>query len=526
MNRRRFLRVLGCSAFAASCTLGAEASSASKRPNIIIIMADDMGFSDLGCYGSEIETPNLDKLAEQGLRFTQFYNEGVCVPTRISLLTGLYPKQTGNNGNNRNKELSRRSVTLAEAIGPAGYRTYHTGKWMVGDKNKSMWPVGRGFDHSFGCPEGGGVYFRPSAFYENMGRKASMKRSIARDSEVVYDIDKDPPEGWYSTDAWTEEGIEFVREAVGMKKPFLWYLAYNAPHWPLKAKSKDIAKYRGRYKVGWDKTRQKRYERLIKLGIIHEKWKLSPGGEKIPEWDSLSEEKKDEQDLRMATYAAMVDSIDQNVGKIVRTLNELDVYENTVILFLSDNGGDAAGGVMGSNTGKGTCGTVGSHVKYGECWANVSDTPFRKYKTWVHEGGVATPLIAHWPMGIPAGLQGSLVTEPAHVIDLMATCVDLSGAQYPTDYKGNKIIPMAGKSLCPLFEGKTLKREDPIYFNLGGRRAMRKGKWKLVASKGSNWELYDMQADRTELNDLAGTMSAKAKEMSTLYDAWFGKKVR
>ena len=489
-------------------------------PNIIIIMTDDMGFSDIGCYGSEIETPNLDLLAKQGLRFTQFYNEGVCVPTRVSLLTGLHPKQTGNNSNNRNKGISKHSVTLAEAIGPAGYRTYHTGKWMVGDKEKSMWPVGRGFDHSFGCPEGGGVYFAPSAFYKNMGMKPSMRRRIARDREVIYDVETDPPQGWYATDAWTEEGIEFVREAVGMEKPFLWYLAHNAPHWPLKAKPEDIAKYRGKYKVGWDNVRQRRYERLIKLGIVGESSKLSPRGKKIPAWDSLSKAEKDTQDLRMATYAAMVDCVDQNVGKIVKSLKELGVYENTVILFLADNGGDAGGGVTGSNKGKGTCGTAESHALYGECWANACDTPFRKYKAWLHEGGVAAPLIAHWPKGIPSGLHGSLVTEPTHTIDLMATCVDLSGAKYPETYKGNQIIPMAGKSLRPLFEGKTFSRENPIYFNLGSHRAMRKGKWKLVSARGGPWELYDMRTDRTELNNLAAELPDKVKELSTLYDAW------
>jgi len=489
-------------------------------PNIIIIMADDLGFSDLGCYGGEIKTPNLDALAAQGIRFTQFYNEGVCVPTRISLLTGLHPKQTGSNS----RGLSRRSVTFAEALGPAGsgvksgYRTYHTGKWMVGHKDKSMWPLGRGFDHSYSCPEGGGVYFAPSAFYKNMGGGSSMRRRIARDNEVLYDVENDPPEGWYATDAWTEEGIAFVREAVSMKQPFLWYLAHNAPHWPLKAKPEDIAKYRGKYKDGWGHIRQQRYERLIKLGIIDESCKLSPRGETIPEWDSLSEEEKDVQDLRMATYAAMVDCIDQNVGKIVRSLKELGVYENTLILFFSDNGGDAGGGVTGSNKGKGTCGTAESHALYGECWANVSDTPFRKYKKWLYEGGVASPLIAHWPNGIPPKLQGTLVTEPVHTIDLMATCIDLSGAKYPKTYKGNEVIPMAGKSLRPLFEGKTFHRENPIYFNLGGSRAMRKGKWKIISVKGRPWELYNMQTDRTELNDLAEEFPEKVKELSDLYN--------
>ena len=526
MNRRQFTKtaVVGLIMAMTGSLLATEDSS--KNPNIIIIMTDDMGFSDIGCYGSEIETPNLDMLAMQGLRFTQFYNEGVCVPTRVSLLTGLHPKQTGNNSNSSSKGISRHSVTLAEAIGSAGcglkswYHTYHTGKWMVGHREMSMWPTGRGFDHSFGCPEGGGVYFAPSAFYANSGSTPSMERSITRDYEVIYDIERDPPEGWYATDAWTDEGIGFVREAVDMEQPFLWYLAYNAPHWPLKAKPEDIAKYRGRYMDGWDTIRQQRYERLISSGIIDESSRLSPRGEKIPDWDSLSEAEKDEQDLRMATYAAMIDCVDQNVGKIVQSLKELDVYENTVILFLADNGGDASGGVTGSNTGTGICGTAESHAKYGECWANACDTPFRKYKTWLHEGGVATPLIAHWPNGIPAELHGTLVTEPAHVIDLMATCVDLSGAEYPETYNGNEIIPMAGRSLRPLFEGETFSREDPIYFNLGGARAMRQGKWKLISVRGGQWELYDMQTDRTELNNMAAELPEKVEELSALYDAW------
>ncbi len=501
-------------------TLSGQATAFAKvkpsRPNIIIIMSDDMGFSDLGCYGSEIETPNLDLLAKEGLRFTQFYNEGVCVPTRVSLLTGLHPKQTGNNVNNRNVGLSKQAVTLAEAIGPAGYKTYITGKWMVGDREKSMWPLGRGFDHSFCCPEGGGVYFAPSFFYTHYGQK----RRIARDNEVIFDVGNSPPQGWYSTDAWTDEGIKYVQEAVEMEKPFLWYLAYNAPHWPLKAKPEDIAKYRGKYTQGWDKVRQDRYKRLLDLGIISEKCDLSPRGAPIPDWESLSEEEKDLQDLRMATYAAMVDCVDQNIGKIIRSLKENGIYENTLILFLSDNGGDAAGGVTGSNTGEGSCGTAESHVLYGECWANVCDTPFKKYKNWLHEGGIASPLIAHWPKGIPSKMHGSLVDEPAHVIDFMATCVDLSGATYPESHMGNKILPMAGKSLLPLFKGGKFEREHPIYFNLGGHRAMRKGKWKLIAVKNGEWELYNMEKDRTELFNLAAERPEKVKELSGLYDAW------
>jgi len=517
-SRRSFIIMVGLGLAAAMAQPAAFASTKSPRPNIIIIMTDDMGFSDLGCFGSEIETPNLDSLAKQGIRFTQFYNTGRCCPTRASLLTGLYAHQAGvghmtedrgpDNPGYRGR-LMERCVTLAEVLGPAGYRTFQTGKWHVGARETSWWPLGRGFDRCYSCPEGGGFYFR-----------AKKGRSIVLDNEVIYDKDRHPPQGWYTTDAWTDEGLKFMHEAVGMNKPFLWYLAHNAPHWPLQAKPEDIAKYRGKYQVGWDKIRQQRYERLVKLGIIDRNWKLSPRGEGIPEWNSLSAQEKDTQDLRMATYAAMIDCVDQNVGKIIKTLKQLNVYENTLILFLQDNGGCAEGKITGNNRGKGICGTVESFVLYGACWANTSNTPFRRYKCWVHEGGVATPLIAHWPAGIPARLNGTLVAELTHLLDLMPTCVDLSGAKYPETYKGNKIIPMEGKSLRPLFEGKPFKRDNAIYFQHMGNRAVRNGKWKLVSVKGGDWELYDMQADRTELNNMATTLPEKVKEMSALYDAW------
>ncbi|NWK55258.1 arylsulfatase [Verrucomicrobiaceae bacterium N1E253] len=493
----------------------------TDQPNIIIIMTDDMGFSDLGCYGSEIKTPHLDTLAHKGIRFTRFYNTGRCCPTRASLLTGLYQHQAGV-GNMTNDagpskpgyrgRLMERCVTIAEVLGQGGYRTIQTGKWHVGDKKKEWLPSGRGFDRNYSCPQGGGFYFRPSAF--------KKERHVVRGNEVLYNKQKDPPEGWYATDAWTDEGLKYVREAVEEKKPFLWYLAHNAPHYPLKAKPEDIAKYRGKYKIGWDAIRQQRYEKLIKLGIIDPKWKLSTREKGIPAWDSLSEKQKDEQDLRMATYAAMIDCVDQNVGKIVATLKQLEVYENTLILFLHDNGGCAEGGTMGRNTGKGICGTAESFALYGACWANVSDTPFRKYKKFIHEGGISSPLIAHWPKGINAKLNGKLTSEPTHLIDLMATCVDLSGSSYPESFKGNEIIPMEGVSLNPIFQGKQFKRNAPLFFEHVGNRGIRYGKWKLVAVKGKPWELYDMQADRTERNNMAKELPEKVKELTNLYKAW------
>lgn len=519
----------------ATCALGAifpvcaraQAELSSHKPNIILIMTDDMGFSDLGCYGSEIATPNLNSLAMHGLRFTEFYNSSVCCSTRASLMTGLYPHQAGMGNMTRDMgpdkpgyrgRLTSRCVTIGEVLGSARYQTFQTGKWHLGAKTKEQWPSGRGFDHYFGCPEGGGFYFRPSAFYNG---QASNIRSIRLDDQVIYNHQIDPPSDWYSTDAWTDEGLKFVRAAAEAKRPFFWYLAYNAPHWPLQAKPQDIAKYRGTYKAGWDKLRAQRYRKLIELGMLDKNWKLTDRGRGIPAWNSLSEDEKEVQDLRMATYAAAIDCVDQNVGKIIATLKTLGMFENTLILFLHDNGGASQGGRLGSNTGQGECGTVDSFVKYGDCWANVSNSPFRKYKQMSHEGGIATPLIAHWPQGIDSDLEGTLVKSPTNVIDVMATCVEIAKATYPNSYRGSAILPMEGESLCRLFAGKPWLRKNPLYFAFKNDQAMRHGKWKLVrGDTRGKWELYDMEKDRTETLDLAERRPEKVREMSTRFDQW------
>jgi arylsulfatase A-like enzyme len=522
LGRRDFLAAIGAGAavFAGARFTGAAAAVKSK-PNIILIMTDDMGFSDLGCYGSEINTPNLDALAAGGLKFTQFYNTGRCCPTRASLLTGLYPHQAGVGHMNGDRgpahpgyrgRFTERCVTIAEVLNPAGYYTFTTGKWHVGAKEKSHWPTGRGFKHCYSCPQGAGFYFTM--------KTARQMRQIVRDDKVLYDKQNDMPKGWYSTDAWTDEGLKFITGATGKDQPFFWYLAHNAPHWPLQAKPADIAKYRGKYKVGWDEIRKRRHAKLVKLGMIDKSWRLSPRGKNIPAWDSLGEKQKDNQDLRMATYAAMIDSVDQNVGKIVKALKELGQYDNTLIMFLQDNGGCAEGGVMGHDNGKGVCGTAESFSMYGACWANASNTPFRRYKHWVHEGGAGTPLVAHWPKGIAADLRGKLITEPSHLVDIMATCADISGAEYPKTFKGSNITPAQGKSLRPLLAGEKFDRGGAIYFEHEGNRAVRLGKWKIVAIHGGKWELYDMHADRTELNDLSAKMPEKRDEMIALYDAW------
>lgn len=505
----------------ASFSMASGAGGRGAKPNIIVIMTDDMGYSDLGCYGSEIETPNLDGLAGEGIRFSQFYNTSRCSPTRSSLMTGLYSHQAGmgllttdegpQNPGYRGR-LMERCVTIAEVLRPQGYENIITGKWHMGDARKEWWPLGRGFDRFYGCPQGGGFFFRPSSW--------KAERFVVRDNEIIYDKKTDPPEGWYATDAFTDEGIKYVEDSVEKEKPFFWYLAYNAPHFPLQAKPEDVEKYRGKYLAGWDKIREERYQKLIKLGLIEESLKLSPRGKGIPAWETLLDEEKESQDERMAVYAAMIDCIDQNVGKIVTALKDMGVYENTLILFLHDNGGQSGPALMGCNNGKGVPGTAESEVYYGTCWANVSDTPFRMYKNFIHEGGIATPLIAHWPRGIVASMNGQITTEPTHLIDLMKTFVEISGATYPKTFQGYEILPTEGESLLPLLQNKPFHREDPIFFEHQGNRGARQGKWKLVAPKGKPWELYDMQADRTEQNNLAGQRPGKVKAMGALYQDW------
>ncbi len=517
-----YILIVACFLLVAQPALGDSPREQISPPNIIVILTDDMGYSDLGCYGGEIETPNIDSLANNGLRFTQFYNNGVCCSTRSSLVSGLYPHQAGMGQMTKDRgpdnpgyrgRLMARCVTIGEVLGTAGYHTFHTGKWQMGSKEKDWWPIGRGFERSYGCPQGGGFYFRPSAF--------PKKRAVTLDDTVIYDHKTDPPETWFSTDAWTDEGLKFVQDAVEMKKPFLWYLAYNAPHWPLKAKAKDIEKYRGKYRTGWDELRRQRYHRQIELGIIDKHLKLSPRDSQVPTWDSLSTEEKEIQDLRMATYAAAIDCVDQNIGKLIAELKRLDVHNNTLILFLHDNGGEQSGGVLGSNTGTGECGQVDSHVKYGACWANVSNTPFRKYKTDTFEGGISTPLVVHWPDGIAENLRGTLNDQTVHLTDFMPTFIELSQATYPDEFKGNAIIPMEGKSLLPILKGRNWQRQEPLCFAFNGAQAIRHNQWKLVRSNAKDpWELYDMETDRTELNDLADEKPNKLSKMSVLFDAW------
>ncbi|UCD52695.1 MAG: sulfatase-like hydrolase/transferase [Phycisphaerales bacterium] len=513
-SRREFLKSLGLGAAALAVpgcggALSRGEAAGSDRPNIVLIMADDMGFSDIGCYGGEIETPNLDRLARDGLRFTQFYNTARCCPTRAALMTGLYSHQAGighmvgNHGHPAYQGyLNRHCVTIAEVLKSAGYQTLMTGKWHVGNR-PGRWPHDRGFDRFYGSNTSTGSYF-------GIHDDSYDRRLILDDKEV------EPPAGWYATDAYTDYAIDFVKTAGQTDQPFFLYTAYTAPHWPLHALPDDIAKYRGKYRQGWDVLRSQRRERMIELGLVERRWALPPRGGKP--WESLAAEKRDEMDLRMAVYAAMVDRMDCNIGRLVKTLKEIGAFDNTLILFLSDNGGCAEGGLWGFNREGEPIGSPQSYASYGLCWANASDTPFKRYKKWTHEGGIATPLIAHWPRIIQR--QGKLVHEPGHVIDIMATCCDVTGATYPRTYGGHAITPLEGKSLLPLLKGNDRKGHDAIFWEHEGNRAVRQGKWKLVAAHREPWELYDLEADRTELHNLAERFPEKVSELKSLYRSW------
>ena len=527
---------------------------AAEQPNIIVILSDDMGFSDIGCYGGEIKTPNLDALAQNGLRFTQFYNTARCCPTRASLLTGLYPHQAGVGHMMEDRgydgyrgRLNRNSLTIAEALKPVGYATYAVGKWHVTPganpkvlEDTSNWPLQRGFDRYYGTIHGAGSFWDPS--------------SLVRDNQLIT-IANDPqyrPEEYFYTDAIGDHAVKFIREHRGAQSnhPFFLYVAFTAAHWPLHARESDIQKYKGQYDRGYEPTRQARWAKAKSLGIVQEKWGHAPPAE---DWDEV---KNEEFEIRcMEVYAAQVDSMDQAIGRIVAELKSQGALENTLIMYLQDNGACAENMGRGPNfterapaptlepmsrddqqygsvpkqtrdgwpvrQGYGVMpGPPDTYIAYGRGWANVSNTPFREYKHWVHEGGIATPLVVHWPAGIPSSRRNALEHQPGHLIDVMATCIDLSGAKYPSANNSQKIKPMQGVSLRPAFEGKSLARKEPIFWEHEGNRAVRDGKWKLVSKENKPWELYDMEADRTELDDLAAQMPEKVKQLAEKWEAY------
>jgi arylsulfatase A-like enzyme len=553
------------SLLAAMASTVAFAAAPPARPNIIVILSDDMGYSDVGCYGGEIETPRLDRLAEGGLRFTQFYNTARCCPTRASLLTGLYPHDAGVGHMSENHgsgfpgytgSLNDRSRTMAEVLRPAGYRSYLAGKWHVAAPlsplgPKDHWPLQRGFDEFYGTLEGAGSYFDPAGLCRG-------NTWITPENDPEY-----RPDTYYYTDAITDHALGFIRQhaTAAPEQPFFLYLAYTAPHWPLHALPEDIARYEGRYEQGYDATRRARIQKMERLGLLDGSWKPAPtigrwDDPNVGRWEEIRDRRWEER--CMEVYAAQVDRMDQGIGRVVDELERLGRMENTVILYLHDNGACAetmwrrpyrlpaeprpfgpddlqrkiSPPLMQTRSGvpvrSGQAvmpGPADSYVTYGESWANVSNTPFRDYKHWVHEGGIATPLIVHWPAGIDATRHGQLVHEPAHVIDIMATVVDLADAHYPAaasaDDGREPAAPLAGVSLLPAWQGRPLERAEPLFWEHEGCRAVRDGRWKLVARGPADpWELFDLETDRTEQHDLAILQPERVRTMATQWENW------
>jgi len=539
-------------------------------PNIILIMSDDMGYSDIGCYGSEIETPELDMLAANGIRFSQFYNTARCCPSRASLLTGLYPAQTGmgfmtgDQGESGYRgEIGKQCVSIAEVLKLAGYFTCMAGKWHVArnleeiDSLKYNWPLQRGFDKFYGTIIGAGSFWDPW--------------TLARGNTFItpYNDPGYKPEGsWYYTDAISDNAIGFIKEHVKEAEddPLFMYVAYTAAHWPLHAPEEEIALHKGKYDEGYGAIRDRRFQKLKTLGLIEKNWQLS---QHVAKWDTIVN--KSWHTRNMEVYAAMISRMDRGIGKIIDELEKNEMLENTLILFLQDNGGCAE--TIGSfakncqyDTLSGTpvydpmgpdelqtemaprqnregfpvaimsekvmAGADDTYHAYGPTWANVSNTPFRMFKQWVHEGGISTPLIAHWPAGIKD--HGEIRHQPGHLIDIMATIVDIAGADYPEELEGQAILPMEGRSLKGVFTDNEALDREAIYFEHGGNRAVRQGKWKLVSKTESRnwrfirmdeipvekWALYDLEEDRTETNNLADQYPEKVIEMAEQWQLW------
>ncbi|MEK6238388.1 MAG: arylsulfatase [Planctomycetales bacterium] len=537
-----------------------RAVSAEKRsaPNIVVIMSDDMGFSDVGCYGGEINTPTLDRLAANGIRFTQFYNTARCCPTRAALLTGVYQHQAGIGLMTGDKklpgyrgELGRDAATFAEAIKGGGYRAYMSGKWHVTRFTRpegptDNWPLQRGFDKFYGTIIGAGSFYDPA--------------TLCRGNTFITPVN-DPdykPKTYYYTDAISDNAVTFLKEheKESPDKPLLLYVAYTCAHWPMHALPRDVAKYKGKYDGGFAPIREARLKRMKELGLVSADTKLSPQSDR---WDAVAD--KPWEARNMEVYAAMIDSMDQGIGRITAELKRQGKLDDTLILFLQDNGGCAEGFgrytpkrpyptdlvPLGPDdfqkkiwppmrtrdgrplrTGPGVmAGPEDTFIGYGRGWANVSNTPFREYKHFAHEGGVSTPLIVHWPAGIDASRNGSLERQPGHVIDVMATCLDAAGVQYPARIGEHQLQPLEGVSLLPAFAGKSLQRKDAIYFEHHLNCAIRDGDWKLVRKGATGkdaklypWELYNMKTDRAELNDLAADQPDKVAELASKWEAW------
>ena len=483
---------------------GAASAVAAPRPNIVLIMADDMGFSDAGCYGGEIRTPSIDRLAAEGVRFTQFYNCARCVPTRASLHTGLYPQQA----------RREHSVKLAEVLRSAGYRTLMTGKWH----GHAKLPLESGFDRYYGVTSGSCNFFNPGNRRPGEPEPAKdfgQVRPFAIDDRVVKPYTPED-KNWYATDAFTDYALAYLDEYANEDRPFFLYLSYTAPHHPLQAPPEEVDKYRGKYMMGWDALREQRWQRQREMGIAQDHWRLSPRDPEVLAWDGI--EHKPQWDLAMAVYAAMVDRMDQNIGRLLGKIRELGEEDNTLVIFLSDNGACA---VVNNQTPNLPPGPMDSFRTYDAPWANAGDTPFRKFKRWTHEGGICTPFIVKWPGVVN---RNSFCRAPGHVMDLMPTFCELAGTEYPARWKNRDVTPCEGRSLVPLLKGQLREPHPTLCWEHLGNKAVRQGPWKLVGRGDpaipGNWELFDLHKDRTEVTSLADQHPHRVQTMAQAWIDW------
>ncbi len=489
----------------------------APRPNVLLILCDDLGYSDIGCYGGEIHTPSLDGLAKEGLRFTQFYNCAVCVTTRAALTTGLYPRQ-GSGG-----LLRKNMVTLGEVLREAGYNTALTGKWHLGSEPPKR-PIDRGFDEYYGLLSGCCNFFNPAKqdpIFYNGGKYRPFAHNNTRITEF--------PDDFYSTDAFSDHAITTVERFSKSDKPFFLHLCYTAPHFPLHALPEDIKRYRGKYADGYDPLRKQRHQRQIQMGLVDASWTLSPVDKKtgdfrydydVVPWDELEEREREEH--RMEVYAAMVDRMDQGIGRVLKSLKDCGVADNTIVFFLSDNGGCASWPRNEKEFNEYNrdvpVGDTRGYEFVGKAWGWAQNSPFRRHKTWTYEGGIATPMIVRWPGKVQAG---SITHQPGHLIDFMPTLLELAGGTYPNNYHGNEILPGEGKSLTPILRGNQREPHESLCWALMGNRAIRQGDWKLVwGASDKRWELYNLSKDRTETNDLAKKHPDRVNTMVAAWQQW------